>query len=87
MDKKDLKIEVVNNVLTISAEKEEKTEEKEDGFSRKEFSYNSFIRSFTLPENADGDKVNAEYKEGILKVGISKKEVSATKAEKVIAIK
>jgi HSP20 family protein len=87
MEKKDLKVEVGNNMLTISAEKEEKKEEKEDGFSRKEFSYNSFCRSFTLPENTDGDKVDAEYKDGILKIAIPKKEVKVIKTEKAIAIK
>lgn len=87
LEKKDFKVEIMNNVLTISAEKEEKMEEKTDGMTRKEFSYNSFCRSFNLPENSKADNIEAEYKDGILKIEIPKNEVAVTKAEKVIAVK
>lgn len=86
MAKKDFKVELENNTLSISSEKEEKHEEKKDGVSRKEFSYNSFCRSFRLPENSKADKIEAEYENGILKVAIPKKEITISKAKKEIAV-
>lgn len=73
--KKDqLKIEMKDDILTISGEyKEEKTEENER-FTRKEFSQSSFVRSFQLPTSADSDNIKAEYKDGILNILIPKKE-------------
>ncbi len=52
MDKKDFKVNFKNNVITISSEKEDKKEEKNENYTRREFSYQSFQRSFTVPENA-----------------------------------
>ena len=86
MSKKDFKVELENNTLSISSEKEEKREEEKEGISRKEFSYNSFCRSFRLPENSKADKIEAEYENGILKVAIPKKEVSVSKAKKEITV-
>ncbi len=86
MSKKDFKVELENNTLSISSEKEEKREEEENGISRKEFSYNSFCRSFRLPENSKSDKIDAEYENGILKVSIPKKEVTVSKTKKEIAV-
>ena len=86
MSKKDFKVELENNTLSISSEKEEKHEEKKDGVSRKEFSYNSFCRSFRLPENSKTDKIDAEYENGILKVAIPKKEITVSKTKKEIAV-
>jgi len=57
-------------VLTISAEKEEKKEEKDERYSRKEFSYTSFSRSFTLPDWVNKDKIDASYENGLLKVNL-----------------
>ncbi len=86
MDKKNFKVEVENNVLTISAEKKEEKKEKKDNYSRKEFSYESFERSFTLPQDVvDADKIKAKYENGILKIDIPKKEEKA-KLSKVINI-
>ncbi|NLL28768.1 MAG: Hsp20/alpha crystallin family protein [Bacteroidales bacterium] len=77
-DKKDFKIEVNDNTLTISNEqREEKKEEKkedEKSYSRREFYYCNFSRSFILPETADSSKIGAEYKNGILEISIPKKE-------------
>ena len=72
--KEDLKISLDKNVLTVSSEK--KTENVEDGkkFSKREYSYKSFSRSFTLPESADHSKIEADYTDGILKLIITKKE-------------
>ncbi len=86
MNKKDFKVEVENNVLTISAETKEEKEEKKENYSRKEFSYESFERSFTLPQDiVDADKIKAKYDNGILKIEIPKKEEKA-KLSKVINI-
>ena len=75
MEKKDFKINFKNNVITISSEREDKKEEKKDNYTRREFSYQSFQRSFTVPENAIiSDKIEAAYKNGILDVTIPKKE-------------
>ena len=86
MDKKDFKVEVENNRLSISAEKEEKKEEKDNGNLRKEYSYNSFCRSFNLPENSITDKITSKYENGILRVEIPKKEVSVSKPTKQITV-
>lgn len=74
LKKEDFKISLDKNVLSISAEK--KTENTEEGkkYSKKEYAYNSFVRSFTLPETADHTKIEAEYVDGILKLDVSKKE-------------
>lgn len=74
LKKEDLKIGLDKNVLTVSSEK--KTENVEEGkkFSKREYSYNSFSRSFTLPESADHSKIEADYTDGILTLTITKKE-------------
>lgn len=74
LEKGDFKIDVRNNLLVISSEKEDTTEQQEKGYKRKEYSYNSFSRSFTLPEQVDKDKIEASYEDGILKLRIPKKE-------------
>ena len=84
--KSDFKINVENNVLSISAEKEEEKKEEGERFTRKEFSYNSFSRSFTLPQIVNADKIDAKYSEGILKLLIPKKEEAKTAAKKEIKI-
>jgi len=88
LDKKDFKIELNNNVLTISSEKEVENETKEgQQFTRREFSYQSFSRSFTLPETVEGEKIKAKYESGILSINIPKKEEAKTKPVKQIEIK
>jgi HSP20 family protein len=74
LKKEDFKISLDKNVLSVSADK--KTENVEEGkkFSKREYSYNSFTRSFTLPEAADQGKIEAEYADGILKLNVTKKE-------------
>lgn len=72
-NKKDFEITIENEILHISAEKKVEKEEKEEDFTRKEFSYTSFTRSLTLPDNVnDEDKINAKYKNGILKLTLAK---------------
>lgn len=71
--KQDFKINIEGEVLTISAEKSEEKENAEKGkYTRKEFNYNSFLRSFTLPDDAVADAVKATYTDGILCVNIPK---------------
>lgn len=86
-EKKDFKIELHNNLLTISSEKKVESETKEgQQLTRQEFSYQSFSRSFTLPNTAEGEKIQAKYENGILKVSIPKKEEAKPKPAKQIEI-
>jgi HSP20 family protein len=75
-----------DDVLTISSETKNETEENKDGFKRKEFSYSSFCRSFYIPENANRDKIEANYKEGILSVVIPKQDEEKNKITRQIKI-
>lgn len=84
--KEDFKVNVDNNVLTITAEKEEEKNEENRRFTRKEFSYNSFSRSFTLPENVNTEKIDAGYKDGILTLNVPKKEETKTLPKKEIKV-
>jgi HSP20 family protein len=86
LDKKDFEIDLENNQLTISSEKEDKSEEKNGRMIRKEFLYSSFSRSFTLPETVENDKIKAKHKDGILYVTIPKKEVAKVKPARQIEI-
>lgn len=74
LTKEDFKINLEHKMLSISVQKELTNEEEGKNFSRKEFSYNSFTRSFTLPDSADENAIVAKYNEGILKVEIPKRE-------------
>ncbi len=86
-NKKDFEITIENGILHISAEKKVENEEIDENFTRKEFSYNSFTRSFTLPDNVDvEDKINAKYKNGILKLTLVKLHEDEIKHKKVIEI-
>lgn len=80
LDKKDFKLTVDDSTLTISSVKELSDEEKKDGYLRKEFSYNTFSRSFTLPENTDASKIKASHKNGVLSINIPKAKVEVQKA-------
>ena len=74
IEKKDLKIEFHEDILTISSEIKNESEESSDGYKRKVFSYSSFSRSFQIPENINKDKIEANYKDGILSVALPKAE-------------
>ncbi len=87
LTKSDFKIELKNDLLTISSDKKvEKEKEEGPQFTRREFSYQSFSRSFTMPLSGDGDKISAKYEDGILTVTIPKKEEAKPKPQKEIAI-
>ena len=81
--KEDVKVTVENGVLTITGERKFEKEEKGKKYHRIERSYGNFLRSFTLPEAADGSKVNAEFKDGVLKVRLPKTEKAKAKAVEV----
>jgi HSP20 family protein len=74
MKKNDFKIDVEGNMLTISSEKEENKEEKDSRYTRKEYNYSSFSRSFTLPDEVLKDKIEATYEDGVLKLTLPKNE-------------
>lgn len=85
-DKKDFRIDLNNNVLEISSEKEVKEENKDEKVMRREFRYSSFKRTFTLPDTVDTEKIKASYKDGILSISVPKKEEAKVKPTKQIAI-
>ena len=88
MKKDDFKVELHNDLLTISSESEQNHEAKEDKgkYTRREYAYHSFQRSFSLPTTADGEKVEAKYEDGVLKLTIPKREESKPKPPKTIDI-
>ena len=88
MNKKDFNISLDNNQLNISSESTNETENNEGSYSRREFSYQSFSRSFRLPVSLiDGDKISAKYEEGILFIHLPKKEEAKPKPSRMISIK
>jgi HSP20 family protein len=73
MRKEDFNINVENNVMTVSCEKEEeKTDNDEDNWARREYNYSRFSRTFTIPDNANGEKVSAKYVDGVLHLSLPK---------------
>jgi HSP20 family protein len=89
MEKDDFKINLDQDVMTISSEKKsEKSDDKKGVYSRKEFSYQSFQRSFTLPERlVNAEQIAAAYDKGILHVTIPKREEAKPKPSRIIEIK
>jgi HSP20 family protein len=79
----DFEVKVDDGVLTLRGERSEEKEEKGKKYHRVESSYGSFMRSFTLPADADEDKVAAEYKDGLLKVRIPRTALKESKARTV----
>jgi HSP20 family protein len=86
LNKEDFKINIENNLLTVSSEKEEKNEDKDEKVMRREFNYYSFCRSFTLPQTVNTDKIKASHKDGILQISIPKKEEAKEKPAREIKI-
>ena len=72
MDKKDIKLEVKDNCLVVSSEKQYEKEENEGNWMRREYGYASFQRMFQLPENADPEYIDASMKNGVLKIKVGK---------------
>ena len=89
MTRNEFRVELGNNVLTISAQREEKQDELNENrsYTRREFNYQSFQRSFTLPENkVEGEKISARYSDGILHILVPKKDEAKIKPIKQIMI-
>ena len=89
MNRDDFKVELDNNILSISAELEDKNEtsDQNGNYNRREFNYQSFQRSFSLPENkVEGTKISAKYKDGILHVTVPKREEAKIKPARQITV-
>jgi len=86
LKKEDFKVNVENEILTISAENKVENESKDEKWTRREFSYSSFKRSFHLPKTVNGEKIEATYKDGILNILIPKKEEAKPKPAREIKI-
>ena len=85
--KKDFEVTIDDNILNVCGEKKKETEEKDDDYTRKEFSYNSFKRSLSLPKSVNAEQdVKATYKNGILKLNLQKKEEAKELPKKVIEV-
>ena len=85
--KKDFEVTIDDNVLNVCGEKKEEKEEKDEDYTRKEFNYNSFKRSLTLPKSVNADQdIKATYKNGILKLNLLKKEEAKAQPKKVIEV-
>ncbi|MFA5713018.1 MAG: Hsp20/alpha crystallin family protein [Bacteroidales bacterium] len=88
MKREDFEIKLDKGVLSISSEKrEESSQEESDNYTRREFSYQAFCRSFSLPTSADIDKIGAKYVDGILTINIPKLEEAKPKPIRLIDIK
>jgi HSP20 family protein len=74
LNKEEFNIELENDVLSISSEIKSENEDSKENYTRKEFNYSSFKRSFTVPESVDGSKIKASHKNGILRVELPKKD-------------
>ena len=81
--KEDFEIIVENDTLCISSESVTNSETEEKNFTRKEFNYNSFTRSYRLPKNAQGDKIDAKYSDGVLHIIIPKASPSIKKSKTI----
>ena len=86
LNKSDFSVRVDKDTLVISAEIKDREDKKENQFTRREFGYASFQRTFILPETVDGEKIEAKYKEGILSVELPKKEEAKPKPARAIEI-
>ena len=86
LKKDDFKVKFENGVLAISAEHKDEKEERTKTHTRREFSYSSFQRSFTVPDTVQADKIAAEYKDGVLRLSLPKREEAKRLAAQEIAV-
>ncbi|MBD0832001.1 Hsp20/alpha crystallin family protein [Aestuariibaculum sediminum] len=87
LEKSDFDINIDDNVLSVGAESKSEVSKEEKHYTRKEFGYSSFKRTFTIPQSVDIEKIKADYKEGILKINLPKKEESKRPSARKIDIK
>jgi len=78
LKKDDFKLNLEGNQLTISVEQSTDHEDNRKNYSKREYSYSSFVRSFTLPESADDSNIDANYTDGVLRIDIAKREEAKT---------
>ena len=86
MSKDDFKVELDNNMLTISSQLETEKDDENKNYQRREYSFQSFVRTFHLPDSAESEKINAKYVDGVLNLVIPKKEEAKRKPVKTIKI-
>ncbi|WP_053978086.1 Hsp20/alpha crystallin family protein [Mangrovimonas xylaniphaga] len=86
MKKSDFDINIENKILTISSEVKTHDEEKNENYTRREFGYSSFKRTFTLPDTVESDKIKATYQDGILEVNLPKRDEAKQKPAKRIEV-
>jgi len=84
LKKEDFQINLKKDTLSVWAEVKAVETEIAKDYTRKEFDYSSFARSFNLPDSADGDKITAEYKDGILTINISKKDDAKLQHKEIV---
>lgn len=87
LKKEDFKIDIDGNMLSISCMKEENKEEKEKKFTRREYSYQSFSRSFQLPEEVNQEKIDARYSDGVLQIVLPRREEARKNGSRKISVK
>ncbi|MFN0082155.1 MAG: Hsp20/alpha crystallin family protein [Ferruginibacter sp.] len=87
LKKEDFNIAIDGNMLTISSEKEENKEQTDKRFTRNEYSYSSFSRSFTLPEEINIENIEAKYEDGVLNISLPRKQEAKTHTARLVAVK
>jgi HSP20 family protein len=83
LKKEDFKISLDKNVLSVSADKKVENTDETKKYSKREYSYSAFVRSFTLPESADYSKIEAEYTDGVLTLTVAKKEEAKIQSREI----
>ena len=83
LKKEDFKISLERNVLSISVEQRTEDKQEERNYAKREYSYSSFVRSFTLPESADENGIQATYNDGVLAIDIPKREEAKTMSRQI----
>lgn len=86
LSRKDFNVSLVDRVLTIACEKNEEKETKDGDFTRQEYNYSSFSRSFAVPDNVRDEEVNARYEDGVLKITLAKNTLPEQKSRKAIEV-
>lgn len=86
LNKEDFKVKLEKNILTVTSEKKTQKDEGKENFMRKEFSYNSFCRSFSVPETVDVEKIKASHKNGVLIIEIPKLDEAKIKFNREIKV-
>ena len=87
LKKSDFKIDIDNHILSVGAETKSETNEDNENYTRREFGYSSFKRTFAIPDSVENEKIHAGYNDGILKITLPKREEAKKKPIKTIEIK